>query len=75
MISRRSFIGSLAACAVAPFVPLPDTPTIVAPLAFHPKAFQLTMAPLMEYQRAYNYMRSMEIETLGLHPKAPLYGG
>jgi hypothetical protein len=45
MPNRRSFLGSLAALIVAPFVPIPAVKPPA--LAFHPKAFaEMVMAPL-----------------------------
>ena len=46
--TRRTFLATLAAVAVAPFVPMPSpaVPAAPAPLQFHPDAFALTMSPL-----------------------------
>ena len=63
-MNRRGFLGSLAALAVAPFVPTPAT-VPAASLAFHPSvlgiaawesdAFALTMEPLKRYDCLYGF--------------------
>ncbi len=75
-MTRRGFLARLVGVGIASALPLPPSELLIVsggrgyvycgvpPFEFHPQAFALTMAPLLEQQRTLNRQTSAALEVV-----------